>query len=48
MVEKLLFTLACLVLPVLWGIVVNWLFVKWQNRNPPQQQADPNLPDYQI
>jgi len=43
------FILACLVLPILWGVLVNWLFQLWQNRQSPDEQEDDWVfPDYQI
>ncbi len=51
LVQKVLFTIACLALPVVWGIVVNWLFNRWQlrrkNGKTPQKQ-DPDFLDFQI
>jgi len=41
---------ACLAGPILWGIVVNWLFTSWQKRNENQsaEEDEPVFPDYQI
>ncbi|MGH7127641.1 MAG: hypothetical protein ACREJB_04850 [Planctomycetaceae bacterium] len=44
MLTKLLFAAACVVLPVVWGVVVNWVFGLWRNR----RGDEPIFPDYQI
>jgi len=49
--NKTLITIACLVLPVLWGVVVNWLFTAWRRRFPNRKPAgppDPDVIDFQI
>jgi hypothetical protein len=47
--HKLLFTLSCLVVPVAWGVVVNWTFNLWRSRSERSAQHDePVFPDYQI
>jgi hypothetical protein len=46
--HKVLFTLACLVLPVIWGVLVNWLFNLWQGRAVRKENDEPIFPDYQI
>ncbi|QDT64331.1 hypothetical protein [Calycomorphotria hydatis] len=45
MLTKTLFTLLCLVLPVLWGVVVDWLFDRWGGT---QKKRDLAPPEYQI
>ena len=47
LLRKILFVLLCLALPVLWGVLVNWLFNLWEQKNerPPEE---PIFPDYQI
>lgn len=47
MLQKIAFILACLLLPVLWGVLVNWLFGMWKNRNS-RNDDEPIFPDYQI
>jgi len=42
------YTAVCLVLPVLWGILVNWLFCFWQTRSADRNADEPIFPDYQI
>ncbi len=46
--HKVLFTLACLVLPVIWGVLVNWLFNLWRGRTVHNENDEPIFPDYQI
>ena len=46
--SKLLFTVACLTLPVLWGVLVNWLFNLYGNRASHESREEPVFPDYQI
>ncbi len=46
--RKLLFTAACLILPVLWGVLVNWLFNLWQSARTEKTEDEPVFPDYQI
>jgi hypothetical protein len=48
MVEKLLYVAACLVLPVAWGVLVNWLFDFWKDRRGEGNGDRPIFPDYQI
>lgn len=49
LLEKTLFTLACLVLPVLWGVLVNWMFGIWQTRKSNTDHNDDQIfPDFQI
>ena len=48
LLEKTLFTLACLVLPVAWGVLVNWMFGLWQNRKSQYNDDDQIFPDFQI
>lgn len=42
--------IACLAGPILWGVIVNWLFTSWQERNTDRtkDEEDPVFPDYQI
>ena len=46
--RNILFTAACVILPVLWGVLVNWVFDLWQSRNAEESQDEPIFPDYQI
>jgi hypothetical protein len=47
--ELTCYVLACLVLPVAWGVGVNWLFDLWHNRNGRETRPDePIFPDFQI
>ena len=46
--RKILFSVLCLVLPILWGILVNWLFNLWRSRPVDHSQDEPIFPDYQI
>ena len=48
MLNKVLFVVACLVLPIAWGIGVNWLFDLWQKRGAGSGEDEPIFPDYQI
>lgn len=46
------FIAACIVLPVVWGILVHWVFQRLR-RNRPRTRTDradhePSWPDYQI
>jgi hypothetical protein len=43
-----LFTLLCLILPVVWGALVNWLFNLWRAKAARKEQDEPIFPDYQI
>jgi hypothetical protein len=46
--SKLLFILACVVLPIAWGVLVNWLFRVWVDRDSGDSDGKPVFPDYQI
>ncbi|MCA8982834.1 MAG: hypothetical protein R3C12_01825 [Planctomycetaceae bacterium] len=41
-----LYLLACLLLPIAWGVIVNWIFKRWLNASPSRNSA--SLNDYQI
>lgn len=44
--KRLLFVAACVAVPVLWGVAVNWLFDLWIGR--PEGDEERIFPDYQI
>jgi hypothetical protein len=46
--SSVLFTLACLILPVIWGALVNWLFNLWQAKAAGKEGDESIFPDYQI
>ncbi len=46
--HRVLFVIACLILPIAWGVGVNSLFDLWQNRNSASGEDDSIFPDYQI
>ncbi len=46
--ETLLYMAACVAIPILWGIAVNWLFNLWRGRTRPFRDNDRIFPDYQI
>ena len=48
MLEKVTFTVGCLIVPVVWGIVVNYAFNMWRNRANSETDDEPVFPDYQI
>lgn len=49
LLNKLLMVAACLLLPILWGVVVNWMFNFWSSRSARNESDDePIFPDYQI
>lgn len=39
MLSRILFALACVAIPILWGIAVNWLFGRLQS-SAPQSPAE--------
>ena len=45
--RRLLFVGLCVLIPVVWGVRVNWLFNLW-SRRPPEADGDRIFPDYQI
>ena len=48
---KILYVLLCITVPVLWGLLVSWLFGRPNNRRRPkatEHQEEPPFPDYQI
>jgi len=46
--DRILLILACVCLPVLWGVLVNSVFQFWKNRAGNRDKDDPVFPDYQI
>jgi hypothetical protein len=46
--SKILLTLACLAFPVVWGVLVNWLFDRWSAKRKSNLANEPTFPDYQI
>lgn len=48
MFTRVLYVLACLAVPVIWGIVVNWAFDALRNRDNSSETDEPVFPDYQI
>ena len=47
-VKKILFCAACVLLPIIWGVLVNWVFDLWHKRNSDNGNDEPIFPDYQI
>lgn len=45
---KILFIIACIALPVAWGVLVNWMFRFWEERDTRKVEDEPIFPDYQI
>lgn len=45
--QRIGITVACITLPVVWGVVVNWLFDLWSSRKA-STEDDSIFPDYQI
>ena len=47
---KILFAAACLLLPIVWGVLVNWMFNLWNGRKLEKTDDDDDwvFPDYQI
>lgn len=45
--EQVLFIAACLVIPILWGVIVHRLFARFRFKRRPENQAS-SWPDYQI
>jgi len=46
--SRLLFVVACLLLPILWGGLVNRVYNAWSHRADPKSEDDAFFPDYQI
>ena len=50
--SKVLFILACLLIPIIWGIAVNWIFDFWKSSAASSEDNSKNgdriFPDYQI
>ncbi|GAB4138586.1 MAG: hypothetical protein Tsb009_06880 [Planctomycetaceae bacterium] len=46
--NRILFVLACLLLPMLWGVIVNWVYNFWSERSERKADDDTIFPDYQI
>lgn len=49
MLNKILMVVACLLLPILWGVIVNWVFNFWNKLAARrEEEEEPIFPDYQI
>ncbi|MFH1304300.1 MAG: hypothetical protein ABIK07_24870 [Planctomycetota bacterium] len=48
MLDKIFFIIACIIIPVLWGVIVNWIFNQWQDHSSDRSDDDYIFPDYQI
>ena len=48
MPPQLTYLLACLLIPVLWGAIVNWMFDLWQRRDRDTSDEETGFPDFQI
>jgi hypothetical protein len=46
--QTLLYAIACIVLPVLWGTIVHWIFQHIRSRQNSEHRSADNWPDYQI
>ena len=42
--QSILYVLACLLLPILWGVIINWLFDRYDSST----RQDEGINDYQI
>ncbi|MDA0808876.1 MAG: hypothetical protein O2983_06185 [Planctomycetota bacterium] len=38
-VEKILFVIACLTVPIVWGIIVNWVFHRLKTATPNEDDS---------
>lgn len=47
MLEKIAYIAACLILPIVWGFTVNWLF-ELRAKRKDRRGEEPVFPDYQI
>lgn len=51
MLWRILFVLLCLVVPVVWGLAVNWIFrhpERLRRKRSHSKDEEPRYPDYQI
>jgi hypothetical protein len=48
MLQQILWTLACVTVPVIWGIIVNRVFNVWVHRDSAVDDDETTFPDYQI
>ena len=46
--NRVLFVLLCLVLPMLWGVTVNWIYNFLSERSEQNSDDETIFPDYQI
>ena len=47
-VEKILFVVACLTVPIVWGIIVNWVFHRLKTATPPEQDSENESEDEPV
>jgi len=44
-VSQLLFIFACLTVPIVWGIIVNWVFRRLKKASPAEDESDHDSQD---
>ena len=46
--KTIVYVLACVVLPVVWGALIHWIFQHIRRRQDSGRPSADNWPDYQI
>lgn len=47
-VEKILFVVACLTVPIVWGIIVNWVFHRLKMATPTEDDSENESQDEPV
>ncbi len=45
---RVAFVVLCLLIPIVWGVLVNWVFDRLQAQLPEKEEQETVFPDFQI
>ena len=48
LVEKILFVVACLTVPIVWGVIVNWVFHRLKTAPPAEEDSENESQDEPV
>ncbi len=47
-VSRILFVVACLTVPIVWGIIVNWVFHRLKTTSPAEEETQTESSDEPV